>query len=44
MGLFALGRLQQELEDVLGVAVDLVPAAELKPDVRAAINADLIAL
>ena len=25
MGLFALGRLQQELEDVLGVAVDLVP-------------------
>ena len=44
MGLFALGRLQEELEAVLGVAVDLVPTAGLKPDVRAAINADLIAL
>ena len=44
MGLLALGRLQQELEDVLGVAVDLVPTAGLKPDVHAAIDADLVAL
>ena len=44
MGLFALGRLQQELEDVLGVAVDLVPTAGLKPDAPAAIDADLITL
>ena len=44
MGLFALGRLQQELEDVLAVAVDLVPTAGLKPDVHAAIDADLVAL
>jgi uncharacterized protein len=44
MGLFALGRLRRDLEDILGVTVDLVPAQGLKPAVRAAIEADLLAL
>ena len=44
IGLFALGRLQQALEDVLGATVDLVPVQGLKPDVQTAIDADLIAL
>ncbi|HEX8079183.1 MAG TPA: helix-turn-helix domain-containing protein [Jatrophihabitans sp.] len=44
VGLFALGRLRSELESLLGAAVDLVPEADLKPDVREAVLADLVAL
>jgi uncharacterized protein len=44
MGLFGLGRVQDELEALLGVRVDLVPAGDLKPDVRARVERDLVAL
>jgi uncharacterized protein len=44
MGLFGLGRVQDELEALLGVRVDLVPAGDLKPDVRARAERDLVAL
>jgi predicted nucleotidyltransferase/DNA-binding XRE family transcriptional regulator len=44
MGLLGLGRVQAELESILGSPVDLVPAGDLKPGVRARAEADLVAL
>jgi hypothetical protein len=44
MGLFGLGRLRQELEDLLGADVDLVPEAGLKPEVRRHVEVDLMEL
>jgi predicted nucleotidyltransferase len=35
MSLFGLARLQDELEAILGSPVDLVPFADLKPEIRA---------
>lgn len=43
-GLFALGRLRRELEDLLDVPVDLVPDDGLKPEVRSSVEADLVPL
>jgi predicted nucleotidyltransferase/DNA-binding XRE family transcriptional regulator len=43
-GLFALGRLRGELEELLGVPVDLVPDDGLKADVRAHVASDLVSL
>lgn len=43
-GLFLLGRFSQELRELLGVAVDVVPDDGLKPRVRAAIEPDLTPL
>lgn len=42
--LFTLARLQEELSDLLGVPVDLVPASGLKPHVRPAAERDAIPL
>ena len=44
MGLLELGRVQAELEAILGSRVDLVPAGDLKPGVRARARRDLVAL
>ena len=44
LSLFGLGRLEADLEDILGTRVDLIPAAGLKPDVRERVEPDLIAL
>jgi predicted nucleotidyltransferase/DNA-binding XRE family transcriptional regulator len=44
MGLLGLGRVQAELEAIVGSQVDLVPAGDLKPDVRARASRDLVAL
>jgi predicted nucleotidyltransferase len=44
VGLFELGRLGAELEQLLGARVDLVPAADLKPGVRRNVFAELVAL
>jgi uncharacterized protein len=44
MGLLGLGRVQAELESIVGSQVDLVPADDLKPGVRARIGRDLVAL
>jgi predicted nucleotidyltransferase len=41
---FGLGRLEADLEAILGARVDLIPAADLKPDVRHRVEPDLIAL
>jgi len=43
MGLLGLGRVQADLEDILGTRVDLV-AGELKPGIRACADRDLIPL
>jgi predicted nucleotidyltransferase len=44
MGLLGVGRLQAELEALLGTRVDLVAETDLKPGVRAAVLADLVTL
>lgn len=44
IGLFGLARVVKELEAIAGSPVDLVPAADLKPDVRRRAERDLVAL
>jgi hypothetical protein len=44
LSLFGLGRLEADLEAILGTRVDLIPAADLKQDVRQRVEPDLIAL
>jgi predicted nucleotidyltransferase/DNA-binding XRE family transcriptional regulator len=44
VGLFALGRLRRELEDLIDAPVDLVPDDGLKPEVHVNVEADLVAL
>jgi uncharacterized protein len=44
MGLLGLGRVEADLEAIIGVKVDLVPASDLKPDVRARAERDLVTL
>jgi hypothetical protein len=44
MGLLGLGRVQADLEAILGAKVDLVPASDLEPAVRARAERDLVAL
>lgn len=44
LSLFGLGRLEADLEGILGTRVDLIPAADLKPGVRERVESDLIAL
>jgi predicted nucleotidyltransferase len=43
MGLLGLGRVQADLEDILGARVDLV-AGTLRPEIRASAERDLIPL
>lgn len=43
-GLFTLGRLRRDLEELLHASVDVVPADGLKPEVRALMETDLIPL
>ena len=44
LSLFGLGRLEADLEGILGTRVNLIPAADLKPGVRERVEPDLIAL
>jgi len=44
MGLLGLGRVAEALEAIVGAPVDVVPAADLKPDVRQRAERDLVAL
>lgn len=44
MGILGLGRLREELEDLLACAVDLIPEADLKPRVRQVVEAELVRL
>ena len=44
LSLFGLGRVEANLEAILGSRVDLIPAADLKPGVRAQVEHDLVAL
>lgn len=44
LSLFGLGRLEADLEAILGNRVDLISAADLKPGVRERVEQDLVAL
>ena len=44
MGLFAVARVQNELEALLGSPVDLIPESGLKTGVRPVVEADLVPL
>ena len=44
MELFAVARVQNELEELLGSPVDLIPESGLKAGVRPAVKADLVRL
>ena len=44
MGLFAIAKLQNELEELLGSPVDLIPESGVKAGVRPAVEADLVHL
>jgi hypothetical protein len=44
VGVVALAGLRRELSELLGVEVDIVPAATLKPGVRAEVVAEAIGL
>jgi predicted nucleotidyltransferase len=44
LSLSGLGRLEADLEAILGTRVDLIPAADLKPDVRQRVEPELIPL
>lgn len=43
-GLFGRARVQEQLEQILGAPVELIPATDLKPGVRAAVLSDLVPL
>ena len=44
LSLFGLGRVEADLETILGTRVDLIPAGDLKPGVSERVMNDLIAL
>ena len=44
LSLFGLGRVEADLEAILGARVELIPAGDLKPGVRARVKPDLVAL
>ena len=44
VGLIGLARLRRDLERLLGAPVDVVPDDGLKPEVRAAVERDLVPL
>lgn len=44
LGLLGLGRVQAELEAILDARVDLVPASDLKPEVRRRVEGESVAL
>jgi predicted nucleotidyltransferase/DNA-binding XRE family transcriptional regulator len=44
IGLFDLARIREALTEIVGAPVDIVPATDLKPDVRARIQRELVAL
>lgn len=44
LGLLGLGRVQADLEAIVGARVDLVPAQDLKPEVRAHVEGELVTL
>jgi len=44
LSLFGLGRVEADLEAILGSRVDLIPSGDLKPGVRARVEHDLVTL
>jgi uncharacterized protein len=44
LSLYGPGRVEADLEAILGARVDLIPAADLKPAVRERVERDMVAL
>jgi len=44
LGLVGLARVEADLEAIVGVRVDLVPADDLKPEVRSHVEVEVVAL
>jgi predicted nucleotidyltransferase len=44
LGLLGLGRLRAALEEIIGAPVDIVPATDLKPEVRPRVERESVAL
>ena len=44
LSLFGLGRVEADLEAILGARVDLIPSADLKPSVKERIQHEMVAL
>lgn len=44
LGLFGLGRLEQDLQAVLGVRVEVIPQHDLKHDVRRRVEREAVLL
>lgn len=44
LGLFGLGEARAKLEAILGAEVDLVPASDIKPEIRARVEQDAVDL
>lgn len=44
LGLFGLGQARTELEEILGSDVDLVPASDIKPEIRGEVEREAIEL
>jgi len=44
LSLFGLGRVEADLEAILGSRVDLIPAQDLKPGIQTRVQKDLVAL
>ena len=44
LGLLGIGRVREELQRILGVPVDLIPADDLKPDVARRVEAEAVPL
>lgn len=44
MGMLALGRMREELEELLDCPVDLIPETDLKPKVRPLVESELVRL
>jgi hypothetical protein len=42
LGLLGLGQLRAALEEIIGAPVDVVPATDLKPEVRARVERELL--
>ena len=44
LGLFGLGRLEEDLQAILGVRVEVIPGSDLKPDVRRRVELEAVPL
>lgn len=44
MGLFGLARLRSDLEAIVGAPVDVIPASDLKPEIKVQVAQEIVVL